>query len=324
MKDIEFYKYRGTRTIYEVFCGNIEANMLLEIYHIHTIFDKCIDALSSKEFINSLSNNYIYTNWNFNNKEKICEEYKNENIYIPIYIKAKNDNTDNNMLSIIDKNESPNKIKIIINKSFVRDNYKYDLKHELTHALQMYIVSDYNPIANEKTKINIEEEIDIINKLYISESMIKNFNGLIYYASKSEQDAHINATISFLKDKNIEITKAIADDIVDLVKFSSEYNGLFKFRYYYEIIENWFRSFSKTQIGYLNNLYIFSYFYIKYSGDKNVKNMKLTQENVMNYKNVSFEDKEKIANKIFEVIMNNYENYQKKLYKIIFMHCISK
>ncbi|WQJ53548.1 MAG: hypothetical protein [Wendovervirus sonii] len=310
--------YLHHRTLYENFSGLIQVMPALnEVYHITNMFDKCINDII--QHLNEYTGQYKYTGWNLNNVEKICSKYEDETAYIPIYLRKQYDENNLNALSITDKKFSNDKIQLTINTAFERNNYIYDLHHELFHALQMYIVDNKNLISEEKTHINFDEEKDVIEKRKITNTFLQIADGIIYYCSKSEQNAQLQATIPFLKEHKIYRDKKTTEHIIELISKSEDYNCFYKFKFYFDKIEYWWTSGNKIFYG---NLCTLAYFYKKYSGDKLSKDIVIDENFIMNLPNKSESEKEKIAGQIFSIISDNFETYKKKLYDLIFVHCL--
>jgi len=161
--------------------------VLNEVYHISNMFDKCIDSIILN--LERYNDEYQYTGWNLNNIEKICERYDDCSLYIPIYLKVEYDINNADALSVTDKDESPDRIQLTINTAFERNSYTYDLRHELFHALQMYIVTDKNPLTAEKTHIDFKAEEKLIKERNLTRVFLDIADNIIYCCSKSEQDA---------------------------------------------------------------------------------------------------------------------------------------
>lgn len=309
--------YYGYRTLYESFSGDILVMPALnEFYHVSTMFDNCIaDICKNIDKINS--NNFVYTGWNIVNKQ--CRKENNEHIGIPIYIRNFDDNESDDMLSIVDRTISPNKVLVTINTLFDRTStIEYDLHHELFHALQMYI-GDKNYIENQKTRINIDEEQDIICRLRLTSTLLNDFNSILYYSSESEQNAQINATIPFLKNKNIKRDKKTVNNIISLIDQSEDLNCFYKYQFYFEKFYNWWMS---TNVNMINNIYVLGYFYKKYSGDKNVRKIKISKQDILNIKNIEYDEKHKQCWIIVGIISDKFEVYKKRLYDTIVTHCL--
>lgn len=54
---------------------------LFEKYHISNIFNTCAEDIVNNPIFNKVTDDYIYTGWNFVQNEQTCIKYNNQNIH---------------------------------------------------------------------------------------------------------------------------------------------------------------------------------------------------------------------------------------------------
>lgn len=295
--------------IYNLCMGELYMHSLLEKHHISYIFTNCVKDISNMKF----TENFVYSGWCFDNINYKCFKSENE-ICHPIYIKKIYDIYDDRHYFIIDRDEENisdnDKIFIIKNAAIAKKNI--GIRHELEHALDMYIINK-NLISKELLTTALDDKIGNIKLL----NTIKKYK---YYFLASEQRAFLAETIYQLqrlkknnKKKYYKIVNANEDRymiITDLIKETYSTNNLDNINNILNYLEKDF-DFQQYQ-----SLIIFYYIY------NEEKSNNIDINDVINYYKLDDEYAKDIAKNMLNILENNKDQYVKKLYDAIYNHII--
>lgn len=292
---------------------------LNEEYHEMTNFDVAIKDIVKQLQYSNYDNFYTGWNWFINEKKclKVNTEYNNgydikynENKGCPIYIHFFIDDNTDTILYVGLREKSYN-IIIYFNLYFKQQFYDIKncillLKHEFTHVRTMYSNINYNPLNSLKNKascINIQKL-----KSIISYNILPYIQDLCYILSPTEQQSYLNEYIEFIKQyiKDNELEKYNNYDIIsELITNGDEYS---KLTIFYNLINKFNTRLTPIyiQIGYVLNNY-------------NLLKINISQEDVVSSKKNMFNNTYQIkAEKIFNYLQNNFQEYYKKIKNVTY------
>lgn len=173
-----------------------------EEQHIDYTFTKMlvtIQDLYLNNYKNIDNDDLIYTGFNFNVITQKCIKQSNENIPIPIYIQIMYAVNYKEYTSLVDKEDSPDKIIIYINSWKIEDDCSLlfgALHHEFLHLREMYAKSDVNILKSFKNRIPDIDEENVFKNL--KPELFDIIKSICYIFKQSEQRARINGVYQYI------------------------------------------------------------------------------------------------------------------------------
>lgn len=258
-----------------------------------------------KDYISKQEECSIYTgyNWNFNEQNfiKLNDPNKPYPLYIDLH-KSLRGHSDGNTFRNI-KQEKLRNTKITINISLKCDDVSSTLLHKLQHCREMYALRNKNVVQHNKTNVYAinDNNYDAIFKTL--------YHDILYMMSDAEQHAHLQQVYDYVYNN---------DEIVDIDIHDPELENKANLRLFYDAF--------KTLQNYKQLIINDSYFQelalkfgILLKRKFNYKDLKLTDQYVLNVMNNKDEFDMQIYVSILGFIQDKIIQYQRKVGRTIYM-----